>query len=68
MNKLLKLVSLVALVAIVVPSLLYFTGVLEHNAVKWLALLATVVWFVVTPLWMGRKDGKMAPKTQEAAE
>ncbi|MBC8871210.1 MAG: AzlD domain-containing protein [Planctomycetes bacterium] len=68
MNKLLKLVSLVALAAIVVPSLLCFTGALEHNAAKWLALLATIVWFAVTPLWMGRKRGKMATRTQEAAE
>jgi len=68
MNKLLKLVSLVALAAIVVPGFLYFSGVLEHNFVKWLALLATIVWFAVTPLWMGRDRGKTAPKTQEATE
>ncbi len=68
MDKPLKLVSLVALAAILVSSSLYFTGVMEHNAAKWLALLATIVWFAATPLWMGREKGEAAPKTSEAAE
>lgn len=50
-----KLVSLLALAATIVPSVLYFTGTIEHEAVKWTALAGTVVWFVVTPLWMGRE-------------
>jgi hypothetical protein len=24
--------------------------------VKWIMLLSTVVWFVFTPLWMGREE------------
>jgi len=68
MNTLLKLLSLAALAAVVVPSCLYFTGRLEHNGAKWAALLATILWFAVTPLWMGREHGKMAQERQEAAE
>ena len=50
-----QIVSLVALAATIVPSLLYFTGTLEHDAVKWTALAGTAVWFIATPLWMGRE-------------
>ncbi len=49
----LKIVSLVALAATIVPSLLYFVGVLGHSAVIGTALVGTLVWFVATPLWMG---------------
>lgn len=68
MNIPLKLVSLLALTAIVVASILYFSGVFEHNTAKWIALLATILWFIVTPLWMGRAHRKRVPTTQEAAE
>ena len=68
MNIPLKVVSLTALTAIVVASLLYFTGVFEHNTAKLIALLATIIWFIVTPLWMGRDRGKRVPNTQEARE
>ncbi len=55
MNSSAKIASYVALAASIVPSLLYFTGTIEHEAVKWTALLGAVVWFVATPLWMGRE-------------
>ncbi len=50
-----KLTSLIALAATIVPTLLYFGGLIGHDAVKWMALLGTIVWFVVTPIWMGRE-------------
>lgn len=49
-----KLISLLALAATIVPSVLYFNGIVDHNTVMWTALAGTVVWFVVTPLWMSR--------------
>ncbi len=55
MKSLAKIASLIALVATIVPSVLYFTGTVEHDVVKWTALVGTVVWFVATPLWMGRE-------------
>lgn len=50
-----KLISLIALAATIVPSVLYFTGAIGHDAVKWTALVGTVVWFIATPMWMGRE-------------
>ena len=50
-----KLTSLGALAATVVPSALYFTGAIGHEAVKWSALAGTCFWFAATPLWIGRK-------------
>jgi hypothetical protein len=54
MTPLLKTISLVALLATIVPSMLYLSGTLTHDLVKWIALAGTITWFVATPLWMGR--------------
>jgi uncharacterized membrane protein len=51
----LRSISLVALAATIVPSFLYVAGRLTLDGVMWAALIGTVVWFVVTPLWMDRK-------------
>ena len=51
----LKIASLVALAATIVPSLLYFVGILDHNAVIATALIGTFAWFAATPFWMGRE-------------
>ena len=50
-----KLISLIALCATILPSMLAFAGMLNANIVNWTALLGTIVWFAVTPLWMGRE-------------
>lgn len=49
-----KIVSLLALAATIVPSLIYFGGMMSHDAVKLTALIGTIVWFITTPMWMGR--------------
>jgi len=54
-----KLVSLLALAATIVPSLLFFAGVIGHDTVKWTALAGTFAWFIATPLWMGRSAKKI---------
>lgn len=54
-QQILKIVSLVALAATIVPCLLYFVGMLGHDAVRMLALIGTIVWFIATPMWMSRK-------------
>jgi membrane protein implicated in regulation of membrane protease activity len=51
----LRTVSFIALAATIVPSLLYLSGTLTLDGVMWAALAGTIVWFVVTPLWMDRK-------------
>lgn len=55
MKNLAKLVSLAALAAMILPCLLYFAGAIGHDTVKWTALAGTFVWFIATPLWMGRE-------------
>jgi hypothetical protein len=55
MKSLAKWISLVSLIAVIVPSLLFFAGAVDHNMVKWTALLGTISWFIATPLWMGRE-------------
>lgn len=56
MRKLLQLISLVALVLTVLPSALYLAAKIDLDQTKWSMLVATIVWFVATPLWMGQKD------------
>jgi hypothetical protein len=56
---LLQLLSWAALAGSIVPPALYLVGRLELPAVKWAMLIATLVWFVATPLWMGH------PKQEE---
>ena len=50
-----KIVSVLALAATIVPCLLMFGGAMQHDAVKMAALIGTIVWFISTPLWMGRE-------------
>jgi hypothetical protein len=50
-----KLVSGIALLATIVPSALFFAGIVEHSAVKITALVGSIMWFVSTPMWMGRE-------------
>jgi hypothetical protein len=50
-----KTVSFVALAATIVPSLFYFSGTFDLDAVKAIGLAGTVIWFAATPLWMGRQ-------------
>ncbi len=52
----LQIISAIALVMTVLPSLIYFSGNMELDRVKLLMIVATVVWFAVTPFWMGKKE------------
>jgi|OpeIllAssembly_1097287.scaffolds.fasta_scaffold807750_2 hypothetical protein len=58
MRTLAQLVSAAALVGTIAPSLLLFAGVVSLEQVKWWMLVATIAWFVATPVWMDRRDGK----------
>mgnify|MGYP000138308410 CR=1 FL=1 len=51
--KILKLISAVSIgVLILLVSILLFLGSLEASIMKVLMLIGTILWFVVTPLWM----------------
>ncbi len=54
-----QLVSWLCLIVLVVPSVLFLTGKLPSlDQVKLIMLIATVVWFVSTPLWMWKEKGQ----------
>jgi hypothetical protein len=51
-----RIVSAVALVATIAPAMLYVSGDLALAPMKTWMLVATAVWFVSTPVWMGREQ------------
>jgi hypothetical protein len=55
MFRIAKIGSLVALAVTILPSLLYLAGAIPHDAAKWGTFVGTILWFIVTPLWMGRE-------------
>ncbi len=63
MKQALQIISLIALCLTIFPALLFFAGQMELDMVKWLMLAATAVWFIATPLWMGREE--QSPQTSE---
>jgi hypothetical protein len=50
-----QLASWLALAASIVPALLFYVDRMTLRQVKLWMLVATVIWFVATPLWMERK-------------
>ena len=62
MRRVLQALSWIALAATVLPSVLLLTGRMELDDVKSAMLVATIVWFVATPLWMGREKVAHADK------
>ncbi len=60
MRPILQILSLLALIALTLPSIIFLSGRMELDTVKWLMLLATIVWFVAaTPLmWKDTGAGK----------
>jgi hypothetical protein len=64
MRRLLQTVSWLSCAASLLPSVLFLIGQMTLDQVKLWTLVATVVWFVVTPLWMGREHGELAPAAQ----
>ncbi len=55
MKKIAETVSYLALALVVVAPSLFYAEKITLEASKQLLLLATIVWFASTPLWMGRK-------------
>lgn len=56
MRPILQVVSLLALITLTLPSIIFLAGRLELNTVKWLMLLATIVWFVAATPWMWKDN------------
>ena len=59
MRRILQIISWVSLAGSILPSILYLAGrITLDQSIVWLNV-ATIVWFIATPLWMGR------PKIEE---
>ena len=58
MKIILPAISLLALIMTIIPSVLFLSGTVELDRVKALMLITTLIWFVVTPCWMGRETKK----------
>ena len=63
MRTILQFISLLALIALTLPSVRFLAGTMELNMVKWIMLVATIVWFVAATGWMWKDNGA---DTQEA--
>lgn len=57
MRPILQIVSLLALIAVTLPSVIFLAGRMELDMVKWVMLLATIVWFVAATPWMWKDNG-----------
>ena len=53
-----KIVSLGALIAVTLPSVLFLAGRMELTMVKWIMLLATIVWFVSASAYMWKEEAR----------
>jgi hypothetical protein len=57
MHPILQIISLLALIVLTLPSAIFLAGRLDLNMVKWIMLVATIVWFVAATGWMWKDDG-----------
>jgi len=55
MRNIAQFVSLLALAATLLAATLFFADRITLSAMRSWLLGATVIWFISTPLWMGRK-------------
>jgi hypothetical protein len=62
MRRVVQIISWLAFLGTIVPSVAFLAGYLSLDQCKWQMLLATIVWFVATPLWMGRETKAADPQ------
>ncbi len=53
---LLKVISFAGLVLTVLPSFFVFNNIITLDTDKFLMLIGTLIWFIVSPFWMNKKD------------
>ena len=63
MRSILQIISLMALIALTLPSVLFLAGRMELDKVKWIMILATIVWFVAATPWMWKDNGANQQET-----
>jgi hypothetical protein len=47
-----KIAALISLLLLTLPSVFYLAGQVSLDRVKWLMILATIVWFASASYWM----------------
>jgi hypothetical protein len=57
MRPILQVISLLALIALTLPSVLFLAGRMKLDTVKWVMILATIVWFIAATPWMWKDNG-----------
>lgn len=60
MSAVAKGMSILSLILLIGAPALYVKGTIGLEAVKILLNTATVIWFVSTPIWMGRASAEVA--------
>jgi len=57
MKMIAQIISWISLVVLMVPSVLFLAGkMISLDQVKWVMLLATILWFVTAPIWMWKES------------
>jgi hypothetical protein len=51
-----QILSSVSLILTILPAVLFYAGLMDLERMKWIMLVATVVWFAATSFWMGRPE------------
>ncbi len=52
----LQVLSVIALAGTILPATVFLGGALSLDTAKWIMLIAMIVWFATTPVWMDRKN------------
>lgn len=56
MRLILQAISISTLALTVALPTLYLFDAIDEAAMKWSMLLTTIIWFAVTPFWMGKES------------
>ena len=51
-----KYIALLSLVLLITPSILFLAGRMELENVKFIMLIATLIWFAAATVWMWEKN------------
>ena len=57
-----QIISWLAILGTILPSCAFLLGYLSLDQCKFQMLVAAIVWFAVTPLWMGRQQQAADPQ------
>jgi hypothetical protein len=65
MRTIMQVISWLALAGTILPAILFYQGRIELGGLKWAMLVATLLWFTATSMWMGRETPDPQEERQE---